>query len=115
MNPDRPLRDPKTGRCVVANPNEIGLIVNRIDNKSPIDRFDGYSDPTATSKKILHDVFYKGDTYFNSGDLLRRDSFGFFYWVDRGGDTFRWKGENVSTTEVMKTAIVCKSVAECVH
>ena len=54
----------------------------------------------ATKKKLLHDVFKKGDQYFRSGDLLRRDGDGFYYFVDRIGDTFRWKGENVSTAEV---------------
>ena len=64
----------------------------------------GYTDEAATQKKLLHNVFRKGDQYFRSGDLLRRDEDGFFYFVDRIGDTFRWKGENVSTTEVEKVA-----------
>lgn len=71
-----------------------------MNNKLPISRFDGYSDSEASKKKILTDVFQDGDVYFNSGDLLRRDWFGFFFWSDRVGDTFRWKGENVATTEV---------------
>merc|ERR1711998_125591 len=54
----------------------------------------------ATEKKILRDAFKKGDRYFRSGDLLRRDAKGYYYFVDRIGDTFRWKGENVSTMEV---------------
>merc|ERR1712113_762305 len=54
----------------------------------------------ATEKKLLRDVFKKGDKYFRSGDLLRKDEKGYFYFVDRIGDTFRWKGENVSTMEV---------------
>ena len=56
-------------------------------------RFDGYSDSAATSKKLLTNVLKQGDCYFNSGDLLYRDSEGFYYWSDRVGDTFRWKGE----------------------
>jgi fatty-acyl-CoA synthase len=71
-----------------------------VNNKQPLSRFDGYTDTEASNKKILRNVFNNGDTYFNSGDLLRRDWFGFFYWCDRVGDTFRWKGENVATTEV---------------
>lgn len=99
---EKPYRHPKTGRCVSAKPGETGLVVCAIDNRNPVSRFDGYSDKTATSKKVLHDVFAKGDSYFNSGDLLYRDAFGFFYWADRVGDTFRWKGENVATTEVRR-------------
>ena len=53
-----------------------------------------------TDKKILRDVFEKGDVWFRTGDLMRKDENGYFYFVDRIGDTFRWKGENVSTTEV---------------
>jgi len=60
----------------------------------------GYTDESATEKKLLRNVFKKGDQYFRSGDLLRRDTDGFYYFVDRIGDTFRWKGENVSTAEV---------------
>jgi acyl-CoA synthetase (AMP-forming)/AMP-acid ligase II len=102
-HPDMPLRDPKTGFCVLAAVDEKGLAANMIDNSNPVSRFDGYSDPSATSKKVLRDVFVKGDAYFNSGDLLSRDAFGFFFWADRVGDTFRWKGENVATTEVRVT------------
>jgi fatty-acyl-CoA synthase len=63
-------------------------------------RFEGYSDAAATGKKILRDVFEPGDAYVRTGDLMRQDAAGFFYFVDRLGDTFRWKGENVATTEV---------------
>ena len=72
----------------------------QVNNKDPIYRFEGYTDEAATGKKILRDVFVKGDLYFNSGDLLYRDWFGFYYWADRVGDTYRWKGENISTAEV---------------
>ena len=63
-------------------------------------RFEGYTDAAATEKKILRDVFEPGDAWFRTGDLMRQDAQGFFYFVDRIGDTFRWKGENVATTEV---------------
>jgi len=100
VHKDVPLRDPVTGRCVLVDVNEPGLVVGLINNKSALSRFEGYSDHNATGNKILRGVFSDGDTYFNSGDLLRRDWFGFYYWVDRVGDTFRWKGENVASTEV---------------
>ena len=99
--------DPKTreyikdsnGFCVKAGPNEQGEIVGRIDKKKR-SNFDGYKDEEATRKKIKRNVFKPGDAYFLSGDILRMDEEGFLYFCDRTGDTFRWKGENVSTTEV---------------
>ena len=66
----------------------------------PGQRFEGYAAESETDKKILRDVFEKGDVWFRTGDLMRKDANGYFYFVDRIGDTFRWKGENVSTTEV---------------
>lgn len=63
-------------------------------------RFEGYLNPVETSKKIAHDVFRKGDSAFLSGDLVVRDELGYIYFHDRTGDTFRWRGENVSTAEV---------------
>ena len=74
----------------------------------PSRRFDGYTDKKATKSKILYDVVTKGDQWFATGDLLRKDWFGFYFWVDRIGDTFRWKGENVSTAEV-GAAFTCLS------
>ena len=61
------------------------------------------SDPQETERKILHDVFVRGDAWFRTGDLMKIDGSGFFYFVDRIGDTFRWKGENVSTSQVAAT------------
>jgi fatty-acyl-CoA synthase len=66
----------------------------------PTERFDGYLDPQATDAKVLTGVFRRGDRWFRTGDLLRRDADGDYFFVDRIGDTFRWKGENVSTQEV---------------
>lgn len=80
-----------------------GLMISEITSKA---RFDGYSSKEASEKKIMHDVFKKGDQYFNTGDLLRQVDVGFAFglphyeFVDRVGDTFRWKGENVSTNEI---------------
>ena len=63
-------------------------------------RFEGYTSREASEKKILRDVFEPGDAWFRTGDLMRKDEKGYFYFVDRIGDTFRWKGENVATSEV---------------
>ena len=70
------------------------------DPSKPGQRFEGYASKAETDRKILRDVFKKGDIWFRTGDLMRKDKHGYFYFIDRIGDTFRWKGENVSTTEV---------------
>ncbi|KAE8617916.1 hypothetical protein XENTR_v10009224 [Xenopus tropicalis] len=94
---DEPVRDAK-GCCIKARKGQPGLLVCKISSSSP---FDGYAgDQHNTEKKIMRDVFRKGDAYFNSGDLLTVDQQNFVYFHDRVGDTFRWKGENVATTEV---------------
>lgn len=96
---EKPLRNAK-GLCTIADYGEVGLLTSEIDQRNINSRFDGYSDPSSTEKKILQNVLRRGDKYFNTGDLIYRDAEGFFYWSDRVGDTFRWKGENVATTEV---------------
>jgi fatty-acyl-CoA synthase len=89
-------------RCAVDEPGEvIGRIVN--DPSRPGNRFEGYAAESQNQNKILRDVFDKGDAWFRTGDLMRQDDRGYFYFVDRVGDTFRWKGENVSTAEVAET------------
>lgn len=90
------------GFCIECRPGEVGEAIGFIpkDSSSPLGQFEGYTDEKATAKKVLHDVFEKGDSWFRTGDLLRCDEEGYFYFVDRIGDTFRWKGENVSTSEV---------------
>ena len=75
----------------------IFQIINSTDH---IHSFDGYASDEATSKKKYTDVLKKGDAAFASGDLLVMDDFGYLFFKDRLGDTFRWKGENVSTSEV---------------
>ena len=75
----------------------VGLLLAKIDDKTPLD---GYTDPEKTKKVIIENVLEQGDRYFNTGDILRDIGFGHAQFVDRLGDTFRWKGENVSTTEV---------------
>ena len=62
--------------------------------------FEGYTDELASQRKVMRDVFTAGDAWLRTGDLMRKDDKGFFYFVDRIGDTFRWKGENVATCEV---------------
>jgi fatty-acyl-CoA synthase len=101
VDTEEPLRGPD-GNLVLAPPNEPGELISKIlnDPSKPANRFEGYADPEATKKKIVRDAFEKGDAWFRTGDLMRQDSHGYFYFVDRLGDTFRWKGENVSTTEV---------------
>ncbi len=98
---EQPVRD-SNGHCIECAPNEIGEALGQIlnDPSKPANRFEGYADRSASEKKILRDVFAPGDAWFRSGDLMRKDELGYFYFADRIGDTFRWKGENVSTTEV---------------
>jgi fatty-acyl-CoA synthase len=100
-NSDEPVRDPN-GLCVECETGEAGELVGKIPRSanSSVGRFEGYTSKEATDRKILRGVFEAGDEWFRSGDLLRQDEEGFFYFVDRLGDTFRWKGENVSTQEV---------------
>ncbi|XP_049324779.1 long-chain fatty acid transport protein 4 [Astyanax mexicanus] len=91
------------GVCIPCGPGEPGQLVGRIKQNDPLRRFDGYVNETATNKKIAHSVFKKGDSAYLSGDVLVMDECGYMYFRDRTGDTFRWKGENVSTTEVEGT------------
>ncbi|XP_004871468.1 long-chain fatty acid transport protein 3 isoform X2 [Heterocephalus glaber] len=92
-----PVRDVQ-GRCVAASPGEPGLLVAPVSQQSP---FLGYAGgPELARGKLLQDVFRPGDVFFNTGDLLVCDDQGFLRFHDRTGDTFRWKGENVATTEV---------------
>ncbi|HYE42271.1 MAG TPA: long-chain-acyl-CoA synthetase [Caulobacteraceae bacterium] len=87
------------GLCVEARPGEIGEALGEIGQDAR-HAYTGYADKAASEKKILRDVFKRGDAFFRTGDLMRQDDAGYLYFVDRIGDTFRWKGENVSTTEV---------------
>ncbi|KAL8596763.1 hypothetical protein ACOMHN_053859 [Nucella lapillus] len=88
------------GLCLHAQPGELGELAGKIVKGDPVREFDGYVNKKATEKKILHDVFWKGDTAFMTGDVLLMDELGYLYFHDRTGDTFRWRGENVSTSEV---------------
>ncbi|XP_025062489.1 long-chain fatty acid transport protein 6-like isoform X3 [Alligator sinensis] len=94
---EEPVKD-KHGWCVKTLKGEAGLLVARVSPSTP---FDGYAgNQEASERKLLRDVFVKGDVYFNTGDLMLIDQDGFVYFTDRVGDTFRWKGENVATLEV---------------
>jgi fatty-acyl-CoA synthase len=83
-------------RCGVDEPGEL---LGRVSARATM-AYDGYTDAQATEAKLVRNAFRRGDAYFRSGDILRRDAEGYYYFVDRIGDTFRWKGENVSTQEV---------------
>ena len=98
------VRD-QNGLCVPCPRGEPGELLGLIKEHDPSRRFDGYADSKATERKIVRDVRKHGDSYFRSGDLLRQDAWGFLYFVDRVGDTFRWKGENVSTSEVARVVV----------
>lgn len=100
------------GFCLVAADGEVGEAIGKIGEVAR-ERFDGYgNDPAQTEKKILRDVFEKGDAWFRTGDLMKRDAEGYYYFVDRIGDTFRWKSENVSTNEVGEAIAVFEGVAD---
>lgn len=108
---EQPIRD-ADGFCIRADANEAGEALGMIDATSPTSRFEGYAKKEETEKKILRDVFEKGDQWFRTGDLLKQDALGYFYFVDRIGDTFRWKGENVATSEVAEAISVYPGVKE---
>ena len=117
--------DPTTGRpargadgfCIRCAPGEAGEAVGRIAEAaggSRAERFEGYTSADDTEAKVLRDVFKPGDAWFRTGDLMRLDRQGWFTFVDRIGDTFRWKGENVSTAEVAEAVAACPGVKEAV-
>lgn len=105
-----PLRD-HSGFCIECADDETGEAIGRISDE-PGKRFEGYMRQSDTEKKILHHVFEPDDAWFRTGDLLRRDAYGYFYFVDRIGDTFRWKGENVATSEVAEAISAVAGVRE---
>jgi citronellyl-CoA synthetase len=102
IDADEIIRD-ENGRCIEVEPGEPGLLLGHINPEAV---FEGYTNSDATEKKIVRDAFEDGDAWFNSGDLMKQIDVGFslglphYQFVDRVGDTFRWKSENVSTNEV---------------
>lgn len=109
------IRDDKTGFVKVMPLEEGGEILTKLSpgSKLPFQDFRGYwGNEKATAKKLARDVLRKGDVYFRTGDALRRDRDGRWFFLDRLGDTFRWKGENVSTTEVAEVLSQFPGVVE---
>jgi fatty-acyl-CoA synthase len=104
-----PLRG-DDGRVKKVKTGEPGLLLSKVSNFQP---FDGYTDKKATEKKLVRDAFKEGDVWFNTGDLMRSQGFGHASFTDRLGDTFRWKGENVATTEVEAAVSTAPQVEEC--
>lgn len=107
---DQPILDQK-GHCIKVKKGETGLLIGKITRRSP---FDGYTDPEKNKSSIMHHVFTKNDCYFITGDLVKDIGFRHAQFVDRLGDTFRWKGENVSTTEVENICSDYEKIAEAV-
>ena len=99
------------GLCIEAGAGQIGECIGQIGGDARSE-YSGYVSKTESEKKVLHDVFEKGDSWFATGDLMKTDADGYFYFVDRIGDTFRWKGENVSTNEVAERLLGCPGVKE---
>eukprot|EP00005_Dracoamoeba_jomungandri_P005492 CAMPEP_0174260410 /NCGR_PEP_ID=MMETSP0439-20130205/9697_1 /TAXON_ID=0 /ORGANISM="Stereomyxa ramosa, Strain Chinc5" /LENGTH=646 /DNA_ID=CAMNT_0015344655 /DNA_START=31 /DNA_END=1971 /DNA_ORIENTATION=- len=110
---DEHPRDSK-GLCIPAKPGQPGELIGRISTSkfAVSGHFEGYTNKAATDKKILCDVYSKGDKWFRTGDLLKWDAEGYFYFVDRIGDTFRWKGENVATSEIAEVFSTFPGVEE---
>ena len=109
-----PSRDAQ-GRAIRCGTDEAGEAIGRIRQGTAeigSGEFEGYTSTAETEKKILRDVFEAGDAWYRTGDLMRRDEHGFYYFVDRIGDTFRWKGENVATAEVEDALVEFPGIAE---
>ncbi|MEM1035298.1 MAG: long-chain-acyl-CoA synthetase [Pseudomonadota bacterium] len=106
---EEPIRG-EDGFCIRTDPDEPGEAIGKVGEDSRT-RFEGYNDEAATKKKILRNVFEEGDMWFRTGDLMKKDEIGYVYFVDRIGDTFRWKGENVSTNEVAECVSKASGIA----
>jgi fatty-acyl-CoA synthase len=115
LDTSEPRRNPQ-GFCEQCLPNEIGEAVGLIPESrgQRAGRFEGYADPEASARKVLRNVFKEGDAWYRTGDLMRRDERGFYYFVDRVGETYRWKGENVSTAEVLTALTASRGVTDAV-
>jgi fatty-acyl-CoA synthase len=111
---EQPVRGPD-GFCLPCPPGEVGEALGEIGTEART-QYVGYAEPGGgrgeSERKILQDVFRPGDRWFRTGDLMRQDKDGYFYFVDRVGDTFRWKGENVSTGEVAEALLSAPGVQE---
>lgn len=110
VDADEPVRG-RHGRLCKVGRGGVGLLLTEVSERMP---FDGYTRESDTEKKLLRDVFKPGDVWFNTGDLMRSQGFGHVQFVDRVGDTFRWQGENVATTQVEAVAAQWPQVEEAV-
>ncbi|XP_078594297.1 long-chain fatty acid transport protein 2-like [Branchiostoma floridae x Branchiostoma japonicum] len=106
---NEPVRN-QNGRCIPVKPGEPGLLVGPVTNSTPFVGYQG--DKKLTDKKILRNVFKEGDAFFNTGDLMMMDKDYYVYFIDRLGDTYRWKGENVATTDVAEVLHDIEGVQE---
>ncbi|MGB6536857.1 MAG: AMP-binding protein, partial [Xanthobacteraceae bacterium] len=111
-----PERD-AAGFCIRCAAGEVGEAIGRIRGGAGADvggggAFEGYTSETESERKILRDVFERGDAWYRTGDLMRKDAGGFFYFIDRIGDTFRWKGENVAASEVAAALAAFPGISE---
>jgi len=114
---NEPVRN-EQGLCMRCAPHEVGEAVGRLltDSSNVGSRFEGYTNKEASSNKILRNAFKPGDAWYRTGDLLQKDEQGYFYFVDRIGDTFRWKGENVATCEVSEAICAFPGIQQaCVY
>jgi fatty-acyl-CoA synthase len=105
-----PIRDAQ-GFCIECADGEVGEAIGQIGT-DPRSRFEGYARDADTRSKVLRHVFAPDDAWFRTGDLMKRDALGYFYFIDRIGDTFRWKGENVATSEVAEAHGVIEGIVE---
>ncbi|KAH7644056.1 long-chain fatty acid transport protein-like protein [Dermatophagoides farinae] len=94
------VRDSKTGLCKMARNGDLGMMVGEIRKGQIFTEYLGYTSAKESTKKLIRNVRQHGDFVFISGDLMEMDFYGNLYFKDRTGDTYRWKGENVSTTEI---------------
>ncbi|MEO1043464.1 MAG: long-chain-acyl-CoA synthetase [Pseudomonadota bacterium] len=110
IDADEPVRD-EHGHLVPLNEGDTGLLIAEVSDTNP---YNGYSDPEATERKLFRNAFNNGDAWFNTGDLVKRLPFSHIQFVDRVGDTFRWHGENVATTEVEAAVIGYPEIEDAV-
>ena len=106
----RPASAMSPAGCARCPPGQPGLLISPVNRLSP---FDGYTDKAASEKKLVRNAFREGDVWFNTGDVMNPQGMRHAAFADRLGDTFRWKGENVATTQVEAALIDGHDVEEC--
>ena len=107
---ESPVRE-SNGRMRKLGRGDTGLLLTEVSETLP---FDGYTDGAASEAKLLRDVFKPGDCWFNSGDLVLHQGYGHIQFVDRTGDTFRWRGENVATTELERSVATWPGIDDAI-